>query len=73
MAQVSLAGVPRIERVVGPDRRYTGEEKIVQGIHYGKHQTLHLIELTERDLLQIAAGALDMLDKLRRKRENAEF
>jgi hypothetical protein len=72
MAEVTYVSGPRVERVMGSDRRYTGEERIVLGIAYGKHQTMQLADLTERDLIRIASGALDMLDKLRRERENEE-
>jgi hypothetical protein len=70
MAKVTYVSGPRVERVIGPDRRYTGETKIILAIAYGKHETQHLIELNEADLLRIASGSIEMLDHLRRDREN---
>lgn len=71
-ANVTYLSGPRIERPIGRDRRQTGEEKIVLAVAYGQYQTTYLVELDERDLLHIASGAINMLDHLRRQRENQE-
>lgn len=70
--EVSYVAGPRMEHAVGPDRRFTGEKKVVLSVEFGKRRTQYLVELSERDLLRIASGALDMLDQLRRARDTEE-